>query len=127
MGDAGAVINDRRLQLGQCSRDRLPIEQIERSPDDARVGREICLPTTDVSPCRDRRLVLEQVIDEMAAGKASGARDQRRTRHGRQSDATLSVLRVVVGAKRRVVLFDRTPPPFVLSIPRHGVAQSGLE
>src|SRR5690349_7762668 len=91
MGDAGAVIHSRRLEIDERPCHRIAIQKIDRIPQDPTVGREVGLSTADMSPRGDRRLVFEQMIEEMTAGEASGARDQRRTRHGRQSDATLSV------------------------------------
>src|SRR5262245_47650846 len=84
------------------------------------------LAAANVRPRGNTAVVFEKMIDEMAAGKTGGARDQRRTSHVRQSDAT-AVLRVVVSAERRVVLFDRTPPPLVFAVPGDRVRETRIE
>ena len=126
MRDPGAVVDGRGLQTGKRARDCRPIEKIDRLPQDARITCEMRLATANVRPCRDPVLVVEKMINEVAAGKACGARDQRRTRHVRQSDAT-TVLRVVVGAERWVVFFDRAPPPFVVTVPSNRVTEPRVE
>src|SRR2546425_5098153 len=52
-------------------------------------------------------------------------RTRNRERHG--SWCPSSVLSVVVRPERRILLLDGPPPPFVLLIPGHGVAQPGVE
>lgn len=127
MRNAGAMVDDRWLQMRQRAGDRLPIEQVDRVPLDSWVAGMVRLTFANMRPADDSGLVFEEMIDEVAAGKTGRARYQRRTRHGRLSAAARSVLRVVIGAERGIGLLDRTPPPLVLAVPVHGFAQPGLE
>ena len=74
----------------------------------------------DAVQCHDRHATRGQVLDQMAAGEAGGAGDER---PGRSLASRSSVLRLVVGAERRVLLLDRPPPPLVAAVPVDGVAQ----
>src|SRR5689334_13722573 len=67
------------------------------------------------------------MIDEMAAGEASGARDQRRASHVGSLHAPSAVLRVVVSAEGGIVFLNRPPPRLVLPVPGDGVTQTGIE
>src|SRR5262249_54802261 len=80
-----------------------------------------------VRPGGDDRLGLKKVIEEMAAGKPCGARDQRRTRHGRESATARAVLAVVVRAERWIRLLALTPPPVLLPVPGHRPGKPGVE
>ena len=44
---------------------------------------EMLLAVATVYPSGDRAAVFEEMVDEMTAGEARSARDQRGTRHGR--------------------------------------------
>ena len=83
MRNPGAVIDRRGLQIGERARDRVAIQQVDRVPQHTRIGGEVWLTASLVCPRGHGRFLLEQVIDEVTAGKTRGARDQRRTRHGR--------------------------------------------
>ena len=82
VGDSGAVENRRRSDLRQRARDVVQIQEVNARPRDAIVTAVGETTPAGVSPGGDVGVLVEQLIDEMAAGKPRCARDQRWTRHG---------------------------------------------
>ena len=115
VGNAGAVIDRRMAAARQCA--RATASRSSRSTD---VHCTAASPMPGRGPPRTcdqaatRRLAFEEMIDEVAAGEAGRAGDQRRHQARRRSGPRRAVLRVVVGAERRILVLDRPPPPFVL-------------
>jgi hypothetical protein len=88
VGDAGAVIDCRRLHPGELVRHRVAIEQIHGAPEHA--GSVVRVPpfgqvrpSAAMGPGRNHLFAVEEMVYEVATRKSGGARDQRRTRHGR--------------------------------------------
>ena len=80
--DAGAVIDHRGSEHSDGLGHSVAIQKVHRRPQNgAMIGRTFT--PAAVRPCRDARLVLEQMIDQVTSREAGTAGDQWRTRHGR--------------------------------------------
>src|SRR4029434_5128016 len=116
----GKMKDRRRTKAGDLTLNVLAVEQIDRGPF-REAGK--LRPRSRAAPsCNAPRA--GQQLDEMAAREAGRTGDQD---WAGQGHLPLFVLSLVVRLERGIALLDRTPPPFVLSIPRDRVLQPGLE